>query len=87
MKKMKINLTELLSYKPGAETKKMILKEVRESGKSIEEVADKFSMPPLFQKDANGMIQYKGEKMTSEQFNEKFPHRRFVTIAGRDKTT
>ena len=77
------NLTELLGYRPGREQRLMILKEVKESGLSIAEVADKFSMPPLFKKDVNGMIEYKGEKMTPEQFNAKFPHRRFVTLTTR----
>jgi hypothetical protein len=84
---MKTNLTELLSYKPGAETKKMILKEVRESGKSLQEVADKFSMPPLFKMYDDGTFDYKGQRMTPKQFSIKFSHRRFVIISGRDKTT
>jgi hypothetical protein len=77
------DLTELLGYEPGREQRLIILKEVKETGLSIQEVADKFAMPPLFIRDDDGKILYKGEKMTSEQFNKKFPHRRFVTIARR----
>ena len=81
--KNKIELAELLGYKPGREQRLMILKEVRESGNSIAEVADKYAMPPLFIKDENGMIEYKGEKMLPTEFNRLFPHRRFVTIGTR----
>lgn len=79
----KDELIELLSYEPGREQRLMILREVKETGKTIAEVADKYAMPPLFIKADDGMIEYKGEKMTPEQFNAKFPYRRFVTITTR----
>jgi len=79
----KDELIELLSYEPGREQRLMILREVKESGLTIAEVADKYAMPPLFIKADDGTIEYKGQKMTPEQFNAKFPHRRFVTIATR----
>jgi hypothetical protein len=79
----KNDLTELLGYEPGREQRLMILREVQETGKTIAEVADKYAMPPLFMKADNGTIKYKGELLTPEQFNAKFPHRRFVTITTR----
>ncbi len=79
----KDELIELLSYEPGREQRLMILREVKESGLTIAEVADKYAMPPLFIKADDGTIEYKGQKMTPEQFNAKFPHRRFVTITTR----
>lgn len=76
-------LEELLSFAPGKEQRLMILREVKETGKSIAEIADKYAMPPLFFPDENGMIEYKGEKITPEQFHERFPHRRIVLITTR----
>ena len=76
----KDELTELLSYPASKEQRLMILKEVKETGKSIAEITDKYSMPPLFVKDESGMIEYKGEKMLPAEFEKRFPHRRFVTI-------
>jgi hypothetical protein len=73
-------LTELLSYPACKEQRLMILKEVKESGKSIAEVADKYAMPPLFIPDVNGLFDYQGEMITSEEFSKRFPHRRFVII-------
>lgn len=79
------DLTELLGYKPGREQRLMILKEVKESGKSIAEIADKYAMPPLFIPDKNGMIEYKGEKILPAEFKLAFPHRRFVLITTEEK--
>lgn len=78
-------LTELLGYPASKEQRLMILKEVKETGKSIAEVADKYAMPPLFIPDENGMIEYKSEKITTEQFRQKFPHRRIVLITTRER--
>jgi hypothetical protein len=80
MKNKKDNLSELLGYEPGREQRLIILKEVKETGKSIAEVADKYAMPPLFLLDDSGIFEYKGEKMLPKQFKERFPHRRFVII-------
>jgi hypothetical protein len=85
MKIKKDELEELLSYKPSKEQRLMILAEVKESGKSIAEITDKYSMSPLFLKDENGMIEYKNEKMLPAEFGKRFPHRRFVTIEGPKK--
>ena len=82
----KDELTELLGYAPGREHRLMILREVKETGKCLREVADKYAMPPLFMKDENGRIEYKGEKMLPSEFNKRFPHRRFVTLARRKNT-
>jgi len=79
----KDDLAELLSYEPGRQQRLMILKEVKETGKTIAECADKYAMPPLFMKDADGMIEYKGEKMLPAEFNKRFPHRRFVILSTR----
>ena len=76
-------LTELLSYEPGMEQRLMILREVKETGKTIAECADRYAMPPLFIKDDDGTIEYKGEKMLPAEFNKRFPHRRFVTLSTR----
>ena len=74
-------LTELLNYPASKEQRLLILKEVKETGKSIGEIADKYAMPPMFVPDEDGTFEYKGERMNSEQFKQRFPHRRFVTIS------
>ncbi|HEY5124523.1 MAG TPA: hypothetical protein VIK14_12390 [Ignavibacteria bacterium] len=78
-------LEELLSYKPSKEQRLMILAEVKETGQSIAEIADRYAMVPLFLKDENGMIEYKNEKMLAIEFGKRFPHRRFVTLEGPEK--
>jgi hypothetical protein len=77
-------LTELLSYEPSAELKRMILADCRATGKCIEEIADKYAMPPQFFLGHGNTFEYNGETMTSEQFKQRFPFRRFVTIRCRD---
>jgi hypothetical protein len=76
-------LAELLSYIPSREQRLAILREVKETGKTIAEVADKYAMPPVFQKDEAGRIEYKGEWITPAQFEARFPFRRFCTISTR----
>jgi len=83
MKNIKKTLTELLSFEPGRELRVMILRECKESGKSIEEVADKYALPPLFTMRDDGTFIYNDEIMTKEQFSQRFPHRRFVTLQSR----
>lgn len=84
MKSIKKTLTELLGHEPGREMTLMILKEVKESGKCIEEVADKYALPPMFiMTHGRTTFEYNGEVMTPAQFHERFPFRRFVTIKSR----
>ncbi|OQC43173.1 MAG: hypothetical protein BWX60_01100 [Candidatus Marinimicrobia bacterium ADurb.Bin030] len=80
----KKNLTELLGYEPGAELKRMILDDVKTSGLSIEECADKYAMPPQFIVGRGSTFEYNGETMTSEEFQRRFPYRRFVIIRTRE---
>lgn len=80
MKKLNINnLEDILGYNPGREQKRLILDEVAK-GKTLVEAAQAFSMPPLFVQDENGLIAYKGERMTIEQFREKHPYTKYVLI-------
>ena len=83
MKNIKKTLTELMGFEPGREQRIMILRECKESGKSIEEVADKYAMPSLFIMHDDGTFIYNDEVMTKEQFRQRFPFRRFVTIQTR----
>lgn len=85
MKMKNDELTELLGYPASKEQRLMILKEVKETGQSIAEVADKYAMPPLFILDDDGTFVYKDEKITKEQFRQKFPHRRIVLITTREQ--
>jgi hypothetical protein len=79
----KDELTEILGWEPGRSMRLEILQKVKETGKSIQEVASNYQLPEMFIKDNTGLIEYKGEKMTPEQFQEKHPYRKFVTIGTR----
>jgi hypothetical protein len=76
----KKQLTELLGYEPGAALKKMILSDVKTTGKSIEECADAYAMPPLFVPNDKGEFEHEGKRFTSETFAAQYPHRRFTII-------
>lgn len=79
----KKTLTELLSFEPSRELRLAIINEAKETGKSIEEICDKYAMPPMFLPYEDGTFLYEGEKMTSREFEKRFPHRRFVTIGSK----
>ena len=78
-------LEELLSFAPGKELRLMILREVKESGKSIGEVADRFAMPPIYILSDNNTFEYQHPDGTSEtmnvaEFSKRWPHRRIIII-------
>lgn len=77
----KDELTEILGWEPGRSMRLEILQKVKETGKSIQEVASNYQLPEMFIKDENDLIEFKGEKMTPEQFKEKHPFKKFVTIS------
>lgn len=79
--KKRDELTEILGYDPGRSQRLEFLKQVKETGKSIQEIASNCQLPEMFIKDNTGLIEYKGEKMTPEQFKEKHPFKKFVTIS------
>jgi len=86
MKTDKDELEELLSFKPSKELRIMILEEVKQTGKSVAEIADKYSMPPLFfpkTDDPEEKFEYAGQMMTMQQFHEKYPFKRIVIIRTR----
>lgn len=81
----KKTLTELLSFEPSRELRLEILNTAKETGKSIEEICDRYAMPPLFVLNENGTFLYEGERMTSKEFTERFPYRRFVTVGTKER--
>jgi len=82
--KSKTDLAELLSYDPSPELVRMILADVQTTGKCIEECADKYAMPPQFIVGRGNTFQYNGETMTSEEFQRRFPYRRFIIVRTRE---
>jgi len=89
----KKRLIELLGHEPSKGEKMMFLKEVQETGEPLEKVIDKYTMPPVYSLNEDGTLNYKHldgtiEKMTPDEFNRRWPFRRFVTIRRRkhDKT-
>lgn len=85
MKNVKKTLTDLMGYTPGRELILMILKEVKESGKCLEEVAGKYTLPEMFiLHDKDSLLDYHGEKITIEEFKRRFPYRRFIIMTGRN---
>lgn len=79
-------LEELLSYPPTKETRILILEEMKTTGKSLEECADRFALPPSFILDDQGFFLYEGQRMTSEEFKKKFPFRRFYVLGTKERT-
>ena len=79
----KKNLTELLGYEPGAELKRIILDNVKTSGRSVEECAADFQLPDIFIPDDSGRFEHNGETFTAETFEKRYPHRKFITIKSR----
>ena len=57
-----------------------IIEEAKRTGESIEVVADRYAMCPLFTPDDNGTFEYDGKRITIDEFKQRFPHRRFVLI-------
>jgi hypothetical protein len=83
--KSKTDLAELLSYDPSPELVRMILADVKATGNCcIEECADKYAMPPQFIVGRGSTFEYNGETMTSEEFQRRFPYRRFVIVRTRE---
>ena len=80
----KKTLTQVIGYEPSATMKKMILADVQASGISIEQAASKYALPVMVLPSDNGMIHELGETYTVEQFKERFPFRRIVTITTGD---
>jgi len=76
----KKNLTELIGYQPSAEMKRMILDNVKTSGRSVEECAADFQLPDIFVPDDSGTFDHEGETYTVETFKKRFPHRKFVIV-------
>jgi hypothetical protein len=80
----KVDLEELLSYEPSPELVRMILADVQTTGKSIEECADKYAMPPQFFVGRGNTFEYQGETLTAAEFDRRFPYRRFIIIRCKD---
>ena len=80
----KTDLAELLSYEPSAEQVRMILLDVKTTGKCIEECADKYAMPPQFFVGHGDTFEYNGETLTAAEFDRRFPYRRFIIIRCKD---
>jgi len=76
-------MSEVLGFEPSKEMRLLILNEVKESGKSIAEVAGKRAMPPMFSPDENGLVTYKGEKMTMDEFHKRYPYSKSIVIKRR----
>ena len=79
----KKKLTELVGYEPSAEMKRMILDNVKTSGRSVEECAADFQLPDIFTPDDSGTFEHNGETFTAETFEKRYPHRKFITIKSR----
>lgn len=80
----KKTLTQVIGYEPSATMKKMILADVQATGKSLEECASAYALPVIVLPADKGMITENGQTYTVEQFKERFPFRRIVTITTGD---
>ncbi|NLD62867.1 MAG: hypothetical protein GX646_03140 [Bacteroidales bacterium] len=80
----KKTLTQVIGWEPNAALIELILADVQASGISIEEAASKYSLPVMVMPSDNGMIHELGETYTVEQFKERFPFRKIITITNGD---
>ena len=80
----KKTLTQVIGYEPSATMKKMILADVQASGKSLEECASAYSLPVIVLPADRGIISECGAEYTVEQFKERFPFRKIITITNGD---
>jgi len=80
----KKTLTQVIGYEPSATMKKMILADVQASGKSLEECASAYALPVIVLPADRGIISECGAEYTVEQFKERFPFRKIITITNGD---
>jgi hypothetical protein len=80
----KKTLTQVIGYEPGPALKKMILADVQASGKSLEECASAYALPVIVLPADRGIISECGAEYTVEQFKERFPFRKIITITNGD---
>jgi hypothetical protein len=80
MKQKKDELSELVGYQVGKELKKMILKEVRDTGLDIREVVSKFILPEMAILDDSGRFTYDGKKITPQEFFKQNPLKEFAHL-------
>ena len=81
-------IAEMIGWEPTIETRKEILKAVKESGKSLQEIIGSGELVPLMPDIAllgdDGLFEYKGKRMTSKEFEKVNPLGTFaiITIIG-----
>jgi kynurenine formamidase len=81
MKQSKKDLmTEILGFEPSRGQRIEILKTVKETGRSIEEITAERSMPEMGILDAEGKFSFNGEKVTTEEYHKRKPFNRLVLI-------
>ena len=80
----KKTLTQVIGYEPSATMKKMILADVQATGKSLEECASAYALPVIVLPADRGIISECGAEYTVEQFKERFPFRKIITITNGD---
>jgi hypothetical protein len=74
-------LKEILGYEPGRGQRLEFLKQVRETGKSIQEIASDYQMPEIFiDKNNTGIIETKEGKMSIKDYQAKHPFKKIVII-------
>jgi len=69
----KDKLTEMLDYEPGREMRIQILKEVKETGKCIQEVASQYTLGTMAVLDDDCKFNYKGEMITPSEWRKINP--------------
>lgn len=79
--KKKDELTEILGYEPGRGQRLEFLKQVRDTGKSIQEIASMYQMSEIFiDKNNTGMIETKEGEMSIKDYQTKHPYKKIVII-------
>lgn len=73
MRIKKDELTKLLGYEAGKGMKLMILQEIKETGKSIQEVAAKHNLGTMAILDDDCKFEYNGTKVTPDEWRKINP--------------
>ena len=82
-------LVKILGWEPGRSFRVQLLQEVKDTGKSLQEVASKYQLPQLFTDfECTGFINVPGEgRMSIEDYKKQNPWKKIVILHRRKYET
>ena len=71
----------MLGFDPNRQLKEMIFADMEREQLPIEVISQRYALPEIFILNSPAdLIEYNGEKMTLDQFQARYPFRKFVKI-------